>query len=144
MSQRKLPKAPGSRSPQQGKKPQHRYPGHYYPHYYYDCYDYDWYDYDYDYDWYDYDYDWYDHDYGPRRSHQSKKSKGPRAIPVKQSAGNYQDSCQEVYQQGFKDGWAAAMDYMMYGYEIEESAAAAEATVTQDPAKVEAPKGEVK
>lgn len=88
-----------------GPKPQptkdshywHRY--HYWPYWDYDWYDYDWYDYD--------DYDW---EYAPHR-----KSKAQR------SADNWTDQidpAQQAYQQGFKDGWKAAMDYLMYGEEM--------------------------
>jgi hypothetical protein len=55
----------------------------------------------YDYNWYDYDYDWYDYDdnylYTPPRS---------RAADM--------DSDQSAYRQGFKDGWAAAMEVVYY------------------------------
>ena len=67
--------------------------------------------YDYDYDWYDYDwYDYYDYDnylYTP-----PKRSKGP--------SGEWEtemDPVQEAYRQGFKDGWAAAIDAMYYSGE---------------------------
>jgi hypothetical protein len=74
------------------------------PPYYYD---YDWYDHDwYDYDWYDYDDNYL---YAP-----PKKSNAP-------SRADYwtedTDPIQEAYRRGFKDGWAAAMESMLYSPE---------------------------
>lgn len=86
----------GQRPPQgpQGKKPQHWYPYHYCPPYYYDWYDYD----------YDYDYDWYDYDWNYLAPNKARNPGSPKPTDA------WSD-----YQQGFKDGWKAAMDYMMYG-----------------------------
>lgn len=103
------PKRPtGGPRPQQGKKSQYWYRHPYYcPPYYHD-----WYDYDYDYDWYDYDYDWYDYEY------LAPSNKPKRPMPPRGPARNAEYSDESPsYQQGFKDGWKAAMDYMMYGME---------------------------
>ena len=86
----------------QGRKPQHWYPYHYCPPYYYD-----WYDYDYDYDWSDYDYDW--NYLAPNKAKEDRS----KAMPTP----NQPTTVWTDYQQGFKDGWKAAMDYM--GYTIE-------------------------
>lgn len=94
---------PSPRAPQNNKQPpRHRY----WPHY--DWCD-DWYD-----DWYDYDYHEWDHDYlsGP------KLKNGPmRNTNMVSGTEDW-----AAYGQGFKDGWIAAMDYMMYGKEIVEPA----------------------
>lgn len=81
--------------PPRGKKPQHWYNHHHYwPHYH------DWYWDDYDYYYWD-DYDW--DTLAPNRA------RAPGATDTL-------DEYLPYYQQGFKDGWAAAMDYMtMYG-----------------------------
>lgn len=69
----------------------------------------DWYDRDYEYDYdYDYDYDWHDYPYDnyidARRSKSSQVSK----------AWGEESEAYMAYQQGFKDGWMAAMEYVMY------------------------------
>lgn len=116
MNQRKPNGPRAQQRPQQGPQqgPQSKkaqswwYHHRYHPYYdWYDWYDYDYYDYDYD--WYDYDYD-YTYDSPPNRP---KRPQPPRG-PVK-TADYSEDSA--AYQQGFKDGWKAAMDYC-YGYSM--------------------------
>lgn len=62
---------------------------------------YPWYDYDYDWNDYDYDWDYYSH----------RRSKAPMADWEEGS----DDAVMMAYQQGFKDGWVAAMEYAYYG-----------------------------
>lgn len=87
------PRPPRSAKPS-GKKSKHYWHRRCYP--WYD------YDYDYDYDWDD-DYDYTDWDFytAPRRS----------------KADAMTDPVMAAYQQGFKDGWIAAMEYSYYGEE---------------------------
>lgn len=59
--------------------------------------------------WYDYDYDWYDYDYDPEDWDFYSAPRKARATPT------VDDTAILAYQQGFKDGWMAAMDYAMYG-----------------------------
>ena len=105
MNPRKPTKGPQGPRPAQGRHPQH-YWHHYrpWPHHYY------WYDYDYD--WYDYDYDWYDYLYDDYTQQRPKKPAGPAPTAVNDFNS---DEYASYYQQGFKDGWKAAMDYVMYG-----------------------------
>jgi hypothetical protein len=70
---------------------------------------YPWYYNDNDYDWYDYDYDYGDWDYYSS----TKRSRSPG--PVKNWDEGTDDAAMMAYQQGFKDGWAAAMEYAYYG-----------------------------
>lgn len=61
--------------------------------------------YDYDYDWNDYDYDWYDYTMARRA----------KASAAEWEETDTVDSVAAAYQQGFKDGWIAAMEYAYYG-----------------------------
>lgn len=112
MNNRLPPKRPPGKNLQRPTGPQHTSPGsqpskHYWHYRHWPYWDYDWYDWD----WYDYDYDWYDSDhdweYAPNRK---KKPSRPRA---EWDSGTSSD-VMAAYQQGFKDGWYAAMDYMSY------------------------------
>lgn len=96
--------SPGPMTPQ--KKAQYWWHRRHYPFYDYDWSYHDWYDYDYDYDWYDYD----DHYYTPAVKAKRPPPKGPI------NTTEYSDDSL-AYQQGFKDGWTAAMEHMMYGME---------------------------
>ena len=87
--------------PQQGNRPQHW--RHYCPPYYYDWYEWD--------DYYNY-YDYYDWDEEYVSANKSKPSGPIRPGPVKTAESI---DTWTAYQQGFKDGWMAAMDYVMYG-----------------------------
>lgn len=114
------PKRQASRGPRptpavkSGTRPSKHY-WHYRRCYPWHNWDYDWYDYDYDYDWdddyyYD-DYDYTDWDFysAPRRP------RAPRPVRNWNEDSTVTDPVAAAYQQGFKDGWAAAMDYVMYG-----------------------------
>ena len=103
------PQSPRPNHGQTKKKYHHGYRHYpYYHPYHYDWRDYDWYDYDWrDYDWYDYD--WRDRDWNYLSSEERMSMPTPSS-----NVENYTD-----YQRGFKDGWKAAMEYMMYEYQQE-------------------------
>lgn len=65
----------------------------------------DWYDYNHDYE-YDYDWDW---DYTYDDYLDSRRMKAPSS-----RAWSEESDAQMAYQQGFKDGWKAAFEYMTY------------------------------
>lgn len=134
MNPRKPPGRPGR--PTAGPKParnpsisknywRHR---RHWPHWRDHC-DYDWYDYEYDYDDYDYDYDNY---LSPRRSRTTPFSKN-------WENGETMDEQQMAYQQGFRDGWLAAMEYAMYGCEPTPPAPEPEPIVPFEPTPTPAP-----
>ena len=113
------PRPQQTRTSPQGKNPQHwnRYRRPWPPYWYdyYDWYDYDWYDY-YDYDEYDYD----EYDYYRSSSNTAASEKNKRPMSARSNTNGpaeyveYTES-QMIYQQGFKDGWKSAMNYMMGG-----------------------------
>lgn len=77
-----------------------------------------WRDYcDYDYNWYDY-YDYYDNDYIYDNYLSPRKSKGMPAGQNWEDNEITEDYLQLAYQQGFRDGWVAAMEYAIYGEEM--------------------------